>query len=106
MLIFVLKVQINFSHYYFMENLKNQTARYNQLGALQMGLFRSSFVVFLLVSIFIVSAISSVQATYTDTTSITINSDGSVTPMSAPVERNGNNYKFTDNVDKASSTNE
>lgn len=89
-----------------MENLKNQTTRYNQLGALQMGLFRSSFVVFLLVSIFIVSAISSVQATYTDTTSITINSDGSVTPMSAPVEKNGNNYKFTDNVDKASSTNE
>ncbi len=71
-----------------------------------MGMFRSSFVVLLLVSIFIVSAISSVQATYTDTTSITINSDGSVTPMSAPVERNGNNYKFTDNLDKASSTNE
>jgi len=71
-----------------------------------MGMFRSSFVVLLLVSIFIVSAISSVQATYTDTTSITINSDGSVTPMSAPVERNENNYKFTDNLDKASSTNE
>jgi hypothetical protein len=64
-----------------MENLKNQTTRYNQLGALQMGLFRSSFVGFLLVSIFIVSTISSVQATYMDTTSITINSDGSVTSI-------------------------
>jgi hypothetical protein len=68
-------------HYYFIENLKNQIKSYNQLGELQRGLFRSYFVGFLLVSIFIVSTISSVQATYMDTTSITINSDGSVTSI-------------------------
>lgn len=56
--------------------------------------------------LFLIVAIKPANATYSEGYTIVINSDGSVTPSSAPVVRNGNTYTLTDDVLMPSSTNE
>ncbi len=72
---------------------------------------KTKLTVFLCITIFaallsLSAAIKSADATYSQGDTIIINSDGSVTPSSAPVVRDGNTYTLTDDVLMPSSTNE
>ena len=72
---------------------------------------KTKLTVFLCITIFaallsLSAAIKPADATYSQGDTIVINSDGSVTPSSAPVVRNGNTYTLTDDVLMPSSTNE
>ena len=60
----------------------------------------------LFASMFVIAVIDSANATFSTGDTIVINSDGSVTPASAPILREGNKYTLTDDVLMPSSTNE
>ncbi len=62
-----------------------------------------------LLSFILIATITSswpTQAIYQNTSSVVINEDGSVTPTSAPVTRNGDTYTLTDDIYIPASTNE
>jgi len=64
------------------------------------------FITLVAVFLLLANATKSTVATYSYGDTIVINSDGSVTPASAPVVRSGNTYVVTDDVLMLSSTNE
>lgn len=57
-------------------------------------------------TMFLTASTQSTSATYSEGVTIVINSDGSVTPSSAPVVRGGNTYLVTDDILMPRSTNE
>jgi hypothetical protein len=64
------------------------------------------FIVILAATMFLTASTKSTSATYSEGVTIVINSDGSVTPSSAPVVRSGNTYLVTDDILMPRSTNE
>jgi parallel beta-helix repeat protein len=65
-----------------------------------------SYIAILSISLFMLATINPTNATYSSGDTVVINSDGSVTPTSAPILREGNKYTLTDDVLMPSSTNE
>jgi parallel beta-helix repeat protein len=64
------------------------------------------FIVILAATLVLSASTTSTFAVYSEGVTIVINSDGSVTPSSAPVVRSGNTYLVTDDILMPQSTNE
>ena len=56
------------------------------------------FIAILAATMFLVASTKSTDATYSNGVTIVINSDGSVSPSSAPIVRNANTYAVTDDI--------